>query len=149
MKEIRQAWYDLVAADGTIRGLTGYTAADHRIYKDNPPFQVDTTVAKPAHITHTVSTPGGIDMSKYVYGAQTEDVIIEVNVWADTQDRADDIAERLTVLLRDRHWDLTTYRAMTTDKEAEESIDDIHETTGEINFYRKYLRWRLRDVYIK
>ena len=149
MKEIRQAWYDLVEADGTIRGLTGWTAADSRIYEEQPPIQVPGTVAAPAYITHNVSTPAGIDMSKYVYGAQTEDVIIEVNVWADTQDRADDISERLTILLRDRHWDLTTYRAMTTDKEAEESIKDIHETTGEINFYRKYMRWRLRDVYIK
>ncbi len=149
MKEIREHWFDIVAADGTVRGLTGYTAADKRIYLDFPTEQIAVSDTYPSYITYSLSTGGPINQFIYVYGAQEEDIVIEANVWANHPDVRDDLAERLVTLFKDYHWDLTVYRVLTTDLEAKEDITEINEATSQVNFYRKYLRWRLRPVYKK
>lgn len=149
MQEIREQWFDIVAADGTVRGLTGYTATDERIYLDWPTEQITVSATYPAYITYSLGTGGPIDQFKYVYGAQEEDIVIEANVWAKHPDVRDELAERLVVLFKDHHWDLTVFRVLTTDLEAKEDITEIMESTGQVNFYRKYLRWRLRSVYRK
>ena len=148
-EEFRKEWFDLVADDVTIQGLTGYAVADKRVYLSWPPEGITVSATKPAYMTYELGTGGAIDQSRYVYSAQYEDIIIEANVWANTPDTRDRVAERLRDLFKDHHWDLTTWRCLTTDLEVYEDITEIQPATGHIDYYRKYIRWRLRRVYKK
>lgn len=147
MKEIREAIYDRMEQDTIIQGHTGYTAADTRIYLEFPPEDIAVNVTIPAYITYVLSKPTPIDLARYVEDVQRLDIIVEINVWANHPDTADDMAERITNRFRDREWLTTNYRALKTDKESEEDITEIHGATGQITLYRKYLRFRLWPVY--
>jgi hypothetical protein len=149
MKEISNAWYDRLEQDTAIRTFTGYTASDTRVYLDFPPEAKTPSGSTPAYITFGLSKPIPIDPTTYVEKVQHLDIIIETDVYANTQDLADDIAERITHIMKDREWNTTTYRVLKTDKEAEEDITEIHEATGQIDSYRKYMRFRLWPVYEK
>ena len=149
MLEIREDIYDRLEQDTAIQGYTGYTASDSRIYLESPPEKVRLNTTTPAYITYILTKPSAIDLSIYVEKAQELDIIVEVDVWANGPDVRDNIGERITHIFKDREWNTTSYRALKTDKEAEEDIKEIHPTTGQIDIWRKYLRFKLWHVYKK
>ena len=69
-EEFRKEWFDLVADDVTIQGLTGYAVADKRVYLSWPPEGITVSATKPAYMTYELGTGGAIDQSRYVYSAQ-------------------------------------------------------------------------------
>ena len=147
MKEIREAIYDRLAADASIRTLTGWTASDDRIYYGWPQERVVVDATAPAYLTYSLSKPVGIPMAMYVEAAQVEDIIVEIDIWAFKVDGRDDLAERITAIFKDYAFTTTSYRVMTTRKEAEEDVGEIQEGTGQLDLYRKYIRLRMGSIY--
>jgi len=149
MKEFREAVFDLLQADAELQTITGYTVADERIYLEYPPERVALDATYPVYLTYKMSQPGMIAMSEFTDGVQEPEVVVEIDVWALTAISRDDAAERITELFRQRHWDLTSWRGLTTDKEAGEDITELQEGTGQVDSHRHYLRFRIRPVYKK
>ncbi len=98
MNEIKDFIIDgIVIPDATIQGLTGYVAADPRVYEwypaDDPAF--DTTY--PAYIIYRIARYGrGID---FVDKAEIGDIFFHFDIFAMDSDTIGSIAEQLETLL--------------------------------------------------
>jgi len=149
MKEIRDAFYNLLEADAGIQSMTGHTVSDTRIYEDSPPKDIAMDVTFPAYMTYKWMAPGGITPDSYVQKAQYSDEVCERNVYAKTSALRDQLAERIGLILKDKTWNTTSYRVLTTDQEGAEDIQEIHPGTAQLIIKRKYMRFRLRNLYRK
>ena len=149
MKEIREYIFDRLVADPTIRGLTGYTADDKRIYLEWPPNQIALGPTFPAYITYNLMKPSPLNSFEEVEVTQQLDIIIEMNVWTTDPDTKDDVGERITVLFKDLSFTTTSYIGLHVKKESEEDMTELQRGTGQIDSYRKYLRFSIEHVFAK
>ncbi len=154
MNELEDEIYDILEADTTIRGYTGWVlGGDQRIYHDWPPEQVAVNGTYPAYITMGFSAPGPIPMGEYVQNAQYPDEVAELNVWANSGLLRGQIAERIMVLLwRDENTfiDLTSFIIMRTVQESAVNMTEIlEEGTRQITVWRKFMRLRFGPIYAK
>jgi len=154
MQEIKDRIYDILDQDASLRILTGWTAADPRIYFEWPPEMMAMAAATPAYITLEFSDPAPMDMASYVQPVQYPDEVVEMNVWVDPNNAAetlrDRIAERINVMFWQKNdteiW-TANIRVMHVIQEAQEDINEIHEGTGQIAYWRKYIRLRLEHIF--
>ena len=144
MKEIANYVYDTLVADLTLRGYTGWTAADTRVLAEFPPEDF-----APPFITFDVSAGGAIMDNEYVQSAQYEDQNIDINVYGNSADNRDNMAERILELFKDRTFYTTNYRVLRVMKEFDDNITEIHETTGRIDSFRKYIRFKAMHIFKK
>jgi len=147
MKEIREYWFDRLCSDTTLRGLTGYTASDRRIFLEWPPEVIALGITYPAYMTYNLMKPSPLNPLAEVEVTQQLDIVIEMNVWAISPDVRDDIGERITVLFKDLSFTTTSYIGLAVKKESEEDITELQRGTGQIDSYRKYLRFRIEHVF--
>jgi len=151
MKEIRDEVYDKLEQDAIIQVLTGWTVADTRIYLEWPPEVVGVSAAKPAYIIFELQAPAAIDMSGYTQPVQLSDHVAEINVFANTATLRDQIAERIMAIFwfrDDTEFATASYRIMHVVQEAADNIPEIHEGTGQIKYWRKYIRLRFEYIYL-
>jgi len=150
MKEIKDKIYDILDEDVTLRALTGWTLVDTRIYLEWPPEPIPLTVLLPAYLTLDFMDPAPMDMTTYVQPVQYPDEVVEINVWTNGDLLRDAIAERINVLFwqkKDTEIWTDNIRIMHVIQESQEDIQDIHEGTGQIIYWRKYIRLRMEEVY--
>ena len=159
MKEIRDRIYDILEQDVTIQGLTGWVVApgDTRIYLGWPPERRTVPAGTPAFITMDFLSPGPMDMSNYTQDCQIPDEVVDLNVWANTATLMDQIAERIMELLWLKHGETSktteiltaSYRLMHAIQESVSDITEVHEGTGQIEYWRKYMRIRYEYIYLR
>lgn len=149
MKEIREYIFDRLSADATLRGFTGYTASDRRIFLNWPPEVIALGATYPAYITYNLMKPSPLNPFAEVEVTQQLDIVIEMNIWAISPDVRDDVGERITVLFKDLSFTTTSYIGLVVKKESEEDITELQRGTGQIDSYRKYLRFRIEHVFAK
>jgi len=137
MKEIANYIYDTLVADVTLRTYTGWSASDPRLYDEFPPEDLT-----PPFITFNVSSAGAIIDSEYIQTTQYEDQTIDINCFGSSADNRDNMAERITTILKDRTFTTSSYRVLRVVKEYDDNIVEIHETTGRIDSFRKVMRFR-------
>ena len=79
MNEIEDGIYDILEADVTIQGYTGWVSGgDTRIYHEEPPEQITVNSTYPAYVTMGFSAPSPFLMSEYVQPAQYPDEVVEL-----------------------------------------------------------------------
>ena len=146
MKEIREYVFDTLEADPAIQGFTGYTASDKRIYLAWPPEDVELTSSLPAYMTYKLAI-SPLDQVEYVEDAQEDDILIELNVWANDPDIRDQLAERIGILFKDHSFYTTSFRVVYTKLEAKEDMEELHESTGQIISWRKFMQFLMGPIY--
>jgi len=144
MKELADYIYDTLEADPTLRTYTGWAIADTRLYNEFPPEDL-----APPFITFDVSTAGAIMDSEYVQPAQYEDQNLDINIYGSGATNRDNMAERILDMLKDHSFRTSNFRVMRITKEFDDNITEIHETTGRIDSFRKYIRFRMSHIYKK
>ena len=144
MKEISDYIYETLEADPTLRTYTGHSASDTRIFAEFPPEDLSAP-----YITFDVHTAGPIPDSEYVQPAQYEDQNVDINVFGSSADNRDNITERILELLKDHSFRTTNYKILRTILEYDDNITEIHETTGRIDSFRTYMRFRCSHIYKK
>ena len=154
MNELEDKVYDILEADATIRGYTGWVSGgDTRIKHDWPPEQVTMNSTYPAYITMQFSAPGPIPMGEYVQWCQYPDEIAELNVWANTALLRGQIAERIMVLFwvnKNTEIDLTSFIVKRVMQESAINMTEIlEEGTRQITLWRKFMRLRFGPIYAK
>lgn len=95
MEKIDDILYTTIKDDSTIRGYTGYTATDPRIYPAHTLADIDITSAKPAYITYfkVADVPPFADLEEEIY---------QFDVWSKSQQTNLNIFARIDTLLNDR-----------------------------------------------
>jgi len=174
MNELEDKIYDILEADGTIQGYTGWApgpAGDKRIYHDWPPEQVPISIDTPAYITMEFSAPGPIPMGEYVQPCQYPDEVAELNVWASTfhtlgysgADLRGRIAERIMRLFwvkDNKEIDIVSTRPLPSwppgfivkrvvQESAVNMTEILEEGTRQITLWRKFMRLRFGPIYAK
>lgn len=154
MKEIRKALYSRIESDTTVRGYTGWTADDPRMYLVWPPENIALTAGTPAKIAYNYTEPGSIPTGENVEGTQYPDGYFFVDVWANTPDLRDDITERIEAVFKrsnrsDLGFDTANYRIMRMERETKDSLIELHPGTQKIQSFRTHLRYRIGSIYRK
>jgi len=154
MNELEDKIYDMLEADATIQGYTGWVSGgDTRIYHDWPPERVAVNATYPAYITLGFQAPGSILMSEYVQNAQYPDEIAEINVWANSALLRGQIAERIMVIFwvnNNTFINLMSFIVMRVIQEAAINGTEISEEgTRQITAWGKFMRLRFGPIYAK
>jgi len=154
MNELEDKIYDMLEADVTIQGYTGWVSGgDTRVYHEWPPEQIAVNATFPAYITLGFQAPTPILMSEYVQNAQYPDEIAEINVFANTPLLRGQIAERIMVLFwvsNNTFIDLTSFIVMRVLQEAAiNGTEILEEGTRQITVWRKFMRLRFGPIYAK
>lgn len=154
MNELEDKVYDILVADATIQGYTGWVSGgDLRIYHDWPPERVTVDATYPAYITMGFSAPGPMPMGEYVQNAQYPDEIAELDVWANSALLRGQIAERIMVLFwvnNNTEIDLASFIVKRVMQESAVNMKEIlEEGTRQITLWRKFMRLRFGPIYAK
>jgi len=144
MKEIADYVYDTLVADPLLRAYTGWSITDTRVFAEFPPEDL-----APPFITFDVSAGGAIMDNEYVQATQYEDQNIDINVYGSSADNRDYMSERILELFKDLTFYTTNYRVMRVIKEFDDNLTEIHETTGRIDSFRKYMRFKAMHIFKK
>lgn len=154
MNELEDKIYDILEADATIQGYTGWVSGgDTRIYHDWPPEQVLVNSTYPAYIIMDFSAPAPILMGEYVQPAQYPDEVAELNILANSALLRGQIADRIMVLFwvnKNTFIDLASFIVMRVMQESAMNIPEILEQgTRQISLWRKFMRLRFGPIYAK
>ena len=154
MNELEDKIYDMLEADTTIRGYTGWiVGGDQRIYHDWPPEEVTVDATYPANITISFTAPGPMPMGQYVQNAQYPDEIAELNVWANTGVLRGQIAERIMQIFwvnNNTEIDLASFIIKLVIQESALNMTEVMLIgTRQITMWRKFMRLRFGPIYAK
>lgn len=154
MIELEDEIYDMLEADVTVRGYTGWVSGgDIRIYHEWPPELVTVDATYPAYVTLGFQAPGAILMSEYVQNAQYPDEIAEINVWANSALLRGQIADRIMEIFwvnNNTFIDLTSFIVMRVMQEsAINGTEILEEGTRQITLWRKSMMLRFGPIYAK
>jgi len=102
MKELRVLTFTLLKDDVTYQTLTGGNATDPRVYYQYTPAKVVVSDTTPAYSVYYRS--GTVRNLPRVDVAGRDDQVFTVEIYAQTADRCEDIADGLEALFRDSQY---------------------------------------------
>jgi len=97
INDLKQAIYELIRDDAMVKGYTGYTSIDPRVYKAWPKDEVDITSTKAAYIVYLFGAQGP---QVGCNGEQEGDRQIFIDVYARVEDTAELILEQIKALIK-------------------------------------------------
>jgi len=138
MDDIKQAIYQRLETDSTLRTLTGWTAADPRIYCECPPEEIDLSATKPGYMTIALKSLGtrtGPD------GESMPDETYSLDIWSFAPGTNETVLAQILDLLDDWPFETTDHRGMKT--ELMKAFDSYDSKSGT---YRKTTEWKVRHI---